>query len=168
MRSAMKKRNDAVFASEAQLVRTVVDIMGSPESPWGCLQTLTEWDYRTGITDVLARTPRNELIAFEAKLTDWRRACHQAYRNTSFAGRAYVVLPEPVAVRVHAYGGTFARYGVGLCACGPSELSVLIEARAKEPLMEWLTNRAHTTFDGMLDARPNGFSGCRRNRLQAA
>ncbi len=163
-----KKQNGAAFDSEAQLVETLLGIVGRRTTPWGRLQTVTEWDYRTGITDVLARTPCNELIAFEAKLSDWRRGCHQAYKNTTFAVRAYVVLPEPVAVRAEAYSETFARYGIGLCACSTRNISVLIEARAKEPLMAWLTNRAHTTFDGMLDANTNGLGGRRRIRLQAA
>jgi len=157
-----------VFETEAQLVQTLVAIMNEGRTPWGCLQTLTEWDYRTGVTDVLARTPHGELIAYEAKLTNWRRACYQAYRNTTFAARAYVVLPEDVATRVQSYGETFARYGVGLCACSARSLSVLIEARPTQPLMEWLTNRAHTTLDRTLNANSNGLGGSRRSRLQAA
>jgi hypothetical protein len=129
---------------------------------------VTEWDYQSGVTDLLARTSKNELIAFEAKLFDWRRACFQAYRNTVFAVRAYVVLPDAVARRASVHGETFEEYGIGLCACGSSKLKVLIEAPQKEPLMVWLTDRAHTTFDGMQDAKSNRLSGRRRNRLQAA
>jgi len=167
VQSASKKQKNTVFRSESQLVRRLVGILETNATPWGRVQTLTEWDYRTGVTDVLARNRRNELIAFEAKLTDWRRACQQAYRNTTFAVRAYVVLPEAVANRVQACGELFARYGVGLCALSSRELSVLIEARPTQPLMEWLTTHAHSTFDRMFDVR-TGFGGRRRARLRAA
>src|SRR5271154_3375680 len=117
MRLDRNKDKNAVFGTEAVLVTTLLQTLDAGETPWGRVETLSEWDYRTGVTDVLVRTPYSELIAFEAKLTDWRRACYQAYRNTTFAARAYVVLPENVAGRVQAYGETFERYGVGLCAC---------------------------------------------------
>ena len=139
------------------------------KTPWGQVQTVTEWDYRSGITDILARTKRNEVIAFEAKLSDWRRAIYQAYRNTTFALRSYVVLPEHVARRAQKSPDTFMNYGVGLCACADGELSVLIEARYSEPLMEWLTRRAHATFDGLINGtRPTGSDRRRQNPLSAA
>lgn len=168
MAKSTKNRAKVTFATEARLVKSLKAHLTQPRTPWGRLQTVTEWDYQSGITDLLARTPKNELIAFEAKLSDWRRACFQAYRNTVFAVRAYVVLPDDVAKRASLHGETFARYGIGLCACGSSKLKVLIEAPQKKPLMQWLANRAHTTFDGMQDAESNRLIGRRRNRLQAA
>ena len=130
-----------------------VKLLGKANSPWGRVQTVTEWDYRSGISDILGRDSHNDIIAFEAKLRDWRRACYQAYRSTAFAPRAYVVLPELVATRVQCYRDVFERYGVGLCYCRSGELSILIEARPAEPLMKWLTDRAHTMFDGILNDR---------------
>lgn len=73
------------YASEADLVQDFLELLQEGDSPWGAVETTTEWDYRTGITDVLARTPEGHLVAFEAKLTDWRRATHQAYRNTTLS-----------------------------------------------------------------------------------
>jgi hypothetical protein len=148
-----------VFKSEAELVGEFVSVLRRRATPWGRLQLLTEWDYRSGITDVLARTPQNELIAFEAKLTNWRRAVFQAYRNTSFAARAYVVLPERVARRVSLDDGIFARYGVGLCTCSNRQLSVLIEARTSEPLMDWMTKRAQAAFDRISNGHPERSGG---------
>jgi hypothetical protein len=148
------------FRTEAELVDRIVRFLNGRKTPWGPVQTLTEWDYRSGITDILARTKRNEVIALEAKLTDWRRAIYQAYRNTTFALRSYVVLPERVASRAEKSVEMFTNYGVGLCACADHKLSVLIEARNSEPLMEWLTTRAHATFDGLINVtnppRPDG------------
>lgn len=139
------------FRSEAELVDRVIQSLKRRNTAWGKVQLLTEWDYRSGITDVLARTNRNEVIAFEAKLTDWRRAVYQAYRNTSFASRSYVIVPSNIANRAEKSPEIFGEYGVGLCACDDRGLSVRIEARTSEPLMEWLTKRAHATFDGFLN-----------------
>ena len=157
------------FRTETELVDRIIGFLNGRKTPWGQVQTLTEWDYRSGITDILVRTRRNEVIAFEAKLRDWRRAIYQAYRNTTFALRSYVVLPERVARRAEKSPEMFTNYGVGLCACADGELSVLIEARNSEPLIEWLTKRAHATFDGLINVtRPPGSDGLRQSPLRAA
>lgn len=41
-----------------------------------------------------------DVIAIEVKVSDWRRATHQAIRNTVVAHRSYVALPSAVACRV--------------------------------------------------------------------
>ncbi len=135
------------FVSEAALVEQFMALLREGVSPWGDLLTTTEWDYRTGITDVLARTADGQLVAFEAKLTDWRRASHQAYRNTTFAGRVYVVMPTRAAERTRAHEALFARYGIGLCSVDADRIRVLIEAPDTEPLLPWLHKRAHSYFD---------------------
>lgn len=157
------------FRSEAELVGRIIHSLSGRNTPWGRVQVLTEWDYRSGITDVLVRTNRKEVIAFEAKLSDWRRAIYQAYRNTSFALRSYVVLPNQVATRAERSPEMFRDYGVGLCACGDRSLSVLIEAQTSEPLMEWLTKRAHATFDGLVNVtKTPGSDRPRQSPLPAA
>jgi hypothetical protein len=162
-------RHSVGFRSETELVDRVIQFLNRRKTPWGRVQTLTEWDYRSGITDILARTKNNEVIAFEAKLADWRRAIHQAYRNTTFALRSYVVLPDQVARRAEKSVEMFTSYGVGLCACAERGLSILIEARTSDPLMEWLTKRAHATFDGMFNVTSTaGSSGLRESALPAA
>jgi len=163
-----KRLRGDVFDSEAELVREFLVKLKDSRSPWGPVDTAVEWDYQCGVADVLARNQSRELIAFEAKLSDWRRACHQAYRSTAYADVAYVVLPEKVANRVAKESEFFARYGVGLVSCGARSISVVIEARACEPLMKWITVKAHATFDrdsNDTSDRPE----CRRKRsLQAA
>lgn len=135
------------FTSESSLVERLLAHLRSGESPWGGLEATTEWDYRTGVADVLARTAARELVAFEAKLTDWRRASHQAYRNTAYVGRAYVVLPSRVAHRVKSNAAAFAKYRIGLCAIDACKIDVLIEATTSEPLLPWLHRRAQSFFD---------------------
>jgi len=135
------------FSTEAALVARLLSELRSKRTPWGDVQTATEWDYRTGITDVLARDAEGLIVAFEAKLKDWRRASHQAYRNTVFAGQAYVVMPESAANRALLSIGLFQKYGVGLCAIGDDCVRILIEAKKNEPLIPWLRDHAHAHFD---------------------
>jgi hypothetical protein len=165
---SVRSKPTAQFSDEAELVRHLVHQLKANVGPWGRLQTLTEWDYRSGITDILARTSRNELIAFEAKLTDWRRALFQAYRNTAFALRAYVVLPEPAALRAQSHIQLFKMYGVGLCSCSLDDFSVRIEAQESEPLMAWLSSRAHMTFDRVFSDGTSRSNRRSRSRLQSA
>lgn len=140
---------DAQYVSEADLVQDFMELLQQGQSPWGTVETTTEWDYRTGITDVLVRTDEGHLVAFEAKLTDWRRATHQAYRNTTFAKRAYVVMPLKAAERASTHADIFSRYGVGLCSVQKDCVSIIIEAPVldEEPLLPWMHRRAQLFFD---------------------
>lgn len=157
------------FATEAAMVEQFIMLLHDGASPWGVLETTTEWDYRTGITDVLVRTFGGQLVAFEAKLTDWRRASRQAYRNTTFAGRTYVVMPSMAAERIKANEQVFARYGIGLCSLDADRIEILIEAPAREPLLPWLHERAQSFFDAVSCDRPvTQPRKCRHAALQAA
>jgi hypothetical protein len=140
---------DTQYDSEADLVQNFLSLLQDGGSPWGDVETTTEWDYRNGITDVLVRTPGRSLVAFEAKLTDWRRAAHQAYRNTTFAKQVYVVMPVKAAAKACAHAEIFERYGIGLCAVQKNGVSIIIEAPEAddEPLLPWMHRRAHSFFD---------------------
>jgi hypothetical protein len=153
----MQQQNPAAscggqYVSEADLVQDFLELLQQGESPWGTVETTTEWDYRTGVTDVLVRTNEGHIVAFEAKLTDWRRATHQAYRNTTFAKRAYVVMPLKAAERASMYADIFSRYGVGLCSVQKNSVSIVIEAPEldDEPLLPWMHRKAHLFFDEAL------------------
>ena len=146
-RTATDRSIEGVFATEADMVEQFVTLLREGGSPWGDLRTTTEWDYRNGITDVLARTADGQLVAFEAKLSDWRRASHQAYRNTTFAKRVYVVMPSAAAERIRANEQVFSRYGIGLCSLNAVRIEILIEAPETEPLSPWLYERAQSFFD---------------------
>jgi len=66
----------------------------------------------------VARTPSpvvpGVLYAFEAKLSDWRRALQQAYRYSYFSDKAIVVLPRSRAGRVLDFLSLFRAIGIGL------------------------------------------------------
>jgi hypothetical protein len=155
-----------VFSSEAQLVDAAIHHLGSVSSPWGHVEWVTEWDYRNGKTDILVRCAGNVLVAIEAKLSRWQVACDQAYRNTAFATKTYVLLPEEVAPRAMRCVGHFEARQIGLCTISNSGISVLIEPPVVSPLMGWVTQLAHSTFDGLDDAETK--SRCRRTERRCA
>lgn len=159
------------YVKEADLVSDFLMLLQRGQSPWGRVETTTEWDYRTGITDVLVRTNKEHLVAFEAKLSNWRQAAHQAYRNTSFAKQAYVVMPLQAAERAGKNADIFLRYGIGLCSVQKNHVSILIEATelTEEPLLPWMHQRAHLFFDEI--AARSGATVANRNssrNMQAA
>ncbi len=138
------------YLKETDFVHDFLELINGKETPWGGLETTVEWDYRNGVTDVLARTSCGKLVAFEAKLKDWKRATHQAYKNTSFVDKAYVVMPADVANRIDKKQiSVFQSYGVGLCTVVNDSVSILIEANKSpgEPLLPWISKKAHIYFD---------------------
>ena len=130
------------FATEAGLVDHFVLHLQAPQTPWGePLRAGTEFYYSRGRADVVGVAVDGEVIAFEAKLSRWRDALHQAYRNTCFAHRSYVLLPEDAAQRAAA-SGEFDRRGIGICYVSSDGVEVLQEAKRREPLQPWLTEAA--------------------------
>mgnify|MGYP001601233534 CR=1 FL=1 len=112
-------------------------------SPWGPAKIAAEFDYASGRTDVIVLTGTDELIAFEAKLTRWREALHQAFRSTFFASRSYVVLPSNAAAIASRYVTEFARRKVGLCVVAEGMLDVIFPAPTIScPVQPWLTAQA--------------------------
>lgn len=136
------------FPSEAVLVDMLCDVLGSSSMPWGPLDLTREFGYMRGRTDVVAVSGR-VVIAFEAKLTRWRDALHQAYRNRCFAHQSYVVLPED-KVRVAVENRLeFARRGIGLCGITDGEVVVHVPACHEDPVQPWLSEAALTLASGV-------------------
>lgn len=132
-----------VYSTEKMLVDQFVSVLGSEGNPWGAVSVSCEFFYSRGRTDVLALADGNLLIAFEAKLKDWRCALDQAYRNTCFAHKSYVVVPEATALTAFAYVAEFKRRGVGLCYVDSAGgISVLEEPEVSTPIEPWIANQA--------------------------
>jgi len=132
-----------MYSSEKKLVEQFVRLLDSQKNPWGPLSVLCEFFYARGKADVVALTDGDVLIAFEAKLKDWRYALDQAYRNTCFAHRSYVVVPKSTAMAAFAYVAEFRRRGVGLCYVDPSgEFIVLEESECSPPIEPWIAAQA--------------------------
>lgn len=131
------------FACEADLVAAAVAVMSQGFGTWGIAYFALEFDYRRGRTDIVALSREGEVIAIEAKLSDWREALQQAYRNTSFACESYILMPSAPAQRAAEHALEFDRHGVGICTLISGHLAVLHPARRHDdPLEPWLAKRA--------------------------
>jgi hypothetical protein len=130
------------FETEQLLVNEFLFQLASSSTPWGDVQFACEFDYSRGRTDVVVLRGSGELLAFEAKLTDWRAALHQAYRNTCFAHRSFVLLPKQAAMSAVGFCQEFDSRGVGLCYVDCNGLVVLREAPSLSPIEPWLASAA--------------------------
>jgi hypothetical protein len=126
------------FANEKMLVDRLLSLLESQATFCGAVHVTPEFFYSRGRTDVVAVDQDATLFAFEAKLTDWKTALHQAYRNTCFAHSSYVVLPKKTALAAVQFVGEFEKRGVGLCYVDESALVVLRGSSHNEPIEPWL------------------------------
>jgi hypothetical protein len=132
----------ADYAYERDLVEAFVGLL-TAGGVFAVEEFGLEFDYRRGRADVVALSDEGHVIAFEAKLSDWREALHQAYRNTCFAGESYVVMPIGAALRAVGHAIEFDRRGVGLCAISNGAIEILHAApRRKDVLEPHLKQRA--------------------------
>ncbi|MHB8141949.1 MAG: hypothetical protein ACYDHD_11990 [Vulcanimicrobiaceae bacterium] len=129
------------FKNEALLVEQFVDLLGGDER-WSASYVNCEFNYQRGKTDIVLLTEDGRIVAFEAKLTRWRAALHQAHRNRCFAHETYVVLPSETAIRAFRHREEFSRRRVGLCSVQDGKLVVLQLAASSAPIEPWLTEQA--------------------------
>lgn len=142
---AVSRRSSLVreYAYEAELVSEAVGTLQSRSfRHWGKLLLAKEFHYRSGRTDIVALSSRRRVLAFEAKLNDWRTALHQAHRNRCFAHESYVLLPERVALRVLQHEFEFTRRHVGLCYISEHRFVRAIQPAVHTPWQEWLLESA--------------------------
>jgi hypothetical protein len=128
--------------TEAALVDAFVAEVSAGESPWTGLPLGREFEYQRGRADIVTAMIDGTVIAFEAKLTRWRDALQQAYRNRCFAHRSYVLLPVRAARIAHKFVPEFQRRGVGLCYVGDDGVVILLESPSTQPIQPWLSSRA--------------------------
>jgi hypothetical protein len=141
----------SAYNSERDLVETFLDNLGA-YSPWGDISTSSEFFYQRGKTDVVAVGEDGLVLAFEAKLTRWREALQQAYRNTCFAHRSYVVLPKETALLAYRHTVAFNRRHVGICYVEGEEVVILEDAAEVLPLQPWLSAKAKSYAPGRPEA----------------
>ena len=147
-----------VFQSEAALVDSFSRSLEEGNSEFGMLFLTSEFQYPEGRADLIGSSQDEDVIAFEAKLANWRTALNQAYRNSFFAHYSYVILPEykkHVALR-HRH--EFERRGVGLCVVGAQGSSIELAARRKAPVRNWLMRSAVRATQG--DVLNDGAEAC--------
>jgi len=138
----------AVYELESDLVKDFETIISDAPNRFAIIAVASEFNYVEGKVDLIAKNSKGDLVAFEAKLSRWRNALNQAYRNSSFAHYSYVVLPETTLENVVSRVDEFHRRGVGLCFFGSSGLRVEIPAARRNPIQPWLTNMALSFING--------------------
>ena len=133
-----------MYKLEMDLMSDFKKMLVDCRTPFGRFVNLgDEFYFVTGRTDLLAIDTGGDLFAFEGKLSRWRTALHQAYRNLSFANYSYVVLPESSANQAVKFSRDFELRGIGLCSVGGDGIKCLITAKPeKDPLQPWLHEKA--------------------------
>lgn len=141
----------ASYELESDLVKDFRTTISGAHNTFAIIAVATEFNYVEGKVDLVARDSNGDLVAFETKLSRWRTALNQAYRNSSFAHYSYVVLPELPETALDNLVGhfdEFHRRSVGLCFFGSSGIEVKIPATRRSPIQPWLTNSAMSYIDG--------------------
>lgn len=139
------------YDTERSLVEDFVGRLATQLGPWGRVRVGREFDYIRGRADVIALTQHGQVIAFEAKLTRWKQALDQAYRNRCFAHHSFVLFPKKTALSAYSREAEFARRGVGICYLENDSIVILLNPQHSEPLQPWLTEIASTRASGGSD-----------------
>jgi len=132
------------YINESTMVDDLSALVVRNQSPVRCRQISHEFDYSSGRTDLVGLGSRKSVHAFEAKLTKWRDALHQARRNTVFAHYCYVALPTQAAMLAIKAKEDFLRFGIGLVIVSKREAKLAIKPRRNKPLFPWMTKTART------------------------
>lgn len=130
-----------MYYKEQELVEEFLDELQNGD-PWRTITFGTEFNYNRGKTDIIAVSFLNEVIAIEAKLTKWRGALQQAYRNRCFADKSYVLLPHETAEIANLHEYEFERRGVGICSIVNGQITIIKEAATDRPIQPWLRQAA--------------------------
>lgn len=131
-----------MFTNEKSLVLEFINQLMNSFSPWGEVEYGTEFNYQRGRTDVVVVSSDGKVIAIEAKLTKWKQALQQAYRNQCFADLSYVLLPKAEVNKALKFNGEFSRRGVGLCSVTEKGIDIVYQAHESKPLQPWLREKA--------------------------
>jgi len=75
--------------------------------------------------------PSLKIVAYEAKLKNWREALEQASDYLHFADEAYVVMPETFALKAVYYLEIFLERGVGIISVDNHSFKILLESSRK-------------------------------------
>ena len=98
-------------------------------------------------------------VAFEMKLSDWRRALIQAYRYKAFAATVYVVIDDTRSNAALQHREQFVRANVGLIGISTDSLTIHLHPTDEVPFCDHLRGR----FDAWINAEQsrNGREGSR-------
>jgi len=130
------------YVLESEVIEDFESRISDCENPFDINRVAFEFNYISGRTDIIGESLGGDLVAFEAKLSKWREALNQAYRNSSFANYSYVLLPKDACKKALEEEHEFVRRGVGLCSISGSDIRIEIKASWKKPLQPWLKQGA--------------------------
>lgn len=139
-------RAATTFVTELDLVDRLAGMVAAGAIEWLQSSLVREFDYSSGRTDLLTLTVSDQVVAFEAKLTNWRKAMDQAWRNTSFADKVFVVLPRECARPAIQHQLAFEEVGVGLCLFDEEGIEVAIHSGDHTPVLPWLHRKARVSL----------------------
>ena len=131
-----------MYQKETQLVKTIETHMQCNQTPFSELHLAFEFPHTNGRADIIGKNNKKKLFAFEAKLSNWKKALTQAYRNSSYAHYSYVILPSDQVKNVMKHKTEFIRRRVGLCSVSQNKITIKIKAKKNQPLKPWLTKNA--------------------------
>ena len=132
-----------MYSLEKHLVEDfILNLSASPFSDGNSTKFIKEFNYTRGRTDLVILTATNHVIAIEAKLSRWRDALHQAYRNTCFAHYSYILVPENVANLAESHSLEFDKRSVGLASISDGTIQIRHQAIWNQPLQKWLNDLA--------------------------
>ncbi len=129
-----KTSNAVPYQSEAAFVRSFVGLLRAAPSPFEHVGYAREFSNGTSSRpDIIIVTQSGEVIAIEAKLTRWRDAMGQAYRNTFFSDRSFVLLPPSIARRAAQNVAELHAHGIGVCTMVDNAIEIVSEAPLAQP-----------------------------------
>jgi len=137
-----------MFELEIELVEKFMNHIKSDMLNISIENISREFYYNNGRTDLIALTSDQSLIAFEAKLKDWKKAMTQAYRNTLFANYSYVVLPASKQYVLDKAEHDFIRRRIGLVLVDSKKSWIAIDAKRNKPILPWLQKKANLALLG--------------------
>lgn len=132
-----------IFRYEEDLIQIFISHIENGNGNFNFSNIIREFNYNNGKTDILGLSSEKKLYAFEAKLTKWKYAVNQAYRNTIFANYSYVVMPERLDMTVLKNIHFFEKRNVGLILVDHNSYRLVINAQRLESKRNWISDKAN-------------------------
>lgn len=105
----------------------------------------------------LAATTSKEIIAIEAKVSDWRSGLRQAMRYQEYADYSYLAVYEDKISSCLKYSATFEAMGIGLIGVSNSGVRIYMEASISSGLKHEHKILAYERFISIFDKRYESF-----------
>ena len=115
----------------------------------GIINFMTEFNYSGGRTDIVL-LKNNKVYSFEAKISNWRKALDQAYKNTRYSHYSYILMPEEKFELIQKNISEFTIRSVGICYIKNEQIICPLFAQKKNPIFPWLEEYAKENIKSTL------------------